>query len=66
MSKIFLKLINFYQNYLSFDSGILMFLAPGGACRHNIRCSEYTKVQIKEKGALAGLFLGLKRVLLCS
>lgn len=65
MSKIFIWLINFYQKYLSFDSGLLKFLAPSGACKYFPTCSEYTKQMIIKKGAIKGLVLGGKRVLSC-
>lgn len=65
MSKIFLKLIEIYQKYLSFDRGLLMILSPGGACKYPISCSEFTKQMIIEKGVLMGLLLGFKRILSC-
>jgi putative component of membrane protein insertase Oxa1/YidC/SpoIIIJ protein YidD len=65
MSWLAIKLIEFYQIFLSFDTGILRFLAPGGACRYPIRCSEYTKIQIKEYGVFKGGWLGLRRIISC-
>lgn len=65
MLKIFLLGISFYQKYLSFDSGILRILAPGGACRQVPRCSEYMKEKMVEKGVLKGGILGVKRILNC-
>lgn len=65
MSWLAIKLIEFYQIFLSFDTGILRFLAPGGACRYQVRCSEYTKIQIREKGLFKGIFLGIKRIISC-
>jgi len=69
MSKIFINLISFYQKYLSFDQGAFAFLAPGGSCKYRfygeLSCSEYMKKQIKEKGALRGTLLGLKRIGSC-
>ncbi len=65
MSRIFLTAINFYQQYLSFDTGVLSVLAPGGACKYEIRCSEYTKQMISEYGVLRGIYLGFRRILSC-
>lgn len=66
MQKLSISLICFYQKYLSFDHGVLTFLAPGGACRYEISCSEYTKLAIKEKGTVKGIALGFKRILTCN
>lgn len=65
MSRILINLINFYQNYLSFDKGILAVLAPGGACKYTPTCSEYTKQAVERFGVLKGLALGTKRILSC-
>ncbi len=65
MKKLLLSLIEVYQNYLSFDKGILAFLAPGGACRFETRCSEYTKQVIREFGVIQGSWLGIKRIGSC-
>ncbi len=65
MSWVAIKLIEFYQLFLSFDTGILRVFAPGGACRYEVRCSEYTKRQIRQFGVIKGSFLGFKRILSC-
>lgn len=65
MSKIFIKLIEFYQKYLSFDTGALAFLAPGGSCKYSPTCSEYTKQAIKRYGVFKGLNMGIKRIISC-
>ena len=65
MKLILLKLIDFYQSYLSFDKGLLALLAPGGACRYEVSCSEYTKQKIREFGVIRGSLLGLQRVWRC-
>lgn len=65
MSKICLILINFYQRYLSFDRGLLMFFAPAGACKFEPSCSEFTKQMVGKYGTFRGLYLGLKRILSC-
>lgn len=64
-SKLLISLISFYQRYLSFDRGVLMFLAPGGACRYEVSCSEYMKIKIGEAGVLRGVVLGVKRIISC-
>lgn len=65
MTKLFISIINFYQKYLSFDNGVLAVFAPGGACRSEIRCSEYTKQMIIKNGIGHGLILGAKRIWSC-
>ena len=65
MSFLVLALISFYQKYLSFDTGLLMFFTPGGACKYEVRCSEYTKQAIMKKGFLKGLYLGMRRIISC-
>lgn len=65
MQFLILKLINFYQTFLSFDRGLLMVLAPGGACRYEISCAEYTKKQVMERGVLKGLAAGVRRIISC-
>ena len=65
MKKLSLILISFYQKYLSFDQGVLAILAPGGACRYEVSCSQYTKQEITRHGVVKGLGLGLKRIWSC-
>jgi putative membrane protein insertion efficiency factor len=65
MSNLCIRLIEFYQKYLSFDTGLLAVLAPGGACKFRPTCSEYTKQRIKELGVIKGGWLGIKRILSC-
>lgn len=65
MKKIVLKAINFYTQVLSFDRGILSFLAPGGSCRQTPTCSAYTKQMVEKYGATRGLALGGRRILSC-
>ena len=65
MQKLLISLINFYQAYLSFDKGLLVFLAPGGACKYEVSCSQYTKESIEAYGALKGIFMGMKRIWSC-
>lgn len=65
MQKFLISLIGFYQNWLSFDTGVLRVLAPTGACRHEVRCSEYTKNAIEEHGSIKGMGMGMRRIISC-
>lgn len=65
MKSLAINTITFYQNFLSFDRGILRMFAPGGACRYDVSCSEYTKKAILMEGVFKGSVLGLKRLLSC-
>ena len=57
LKKIFIKLIEFYQKYIS---GLF-----GSKCRFYPTCSEYTKLAIDKYGIIKGIFKGLKRILKC-
>ena len=57
MKRIMIKLIEFYQKYIS------AYL--GKNCIYTPTCSEYTKEAINEYGALKGIFMGFKRILRC-
>jgi hypothetical protein len=61
-----LRMIRFYQKYLSLDTGPLRFLKPGGVCRFHPRCSEYTYQAIEKYGVFKGGWLGIKRILRCN
>lgn len=65
MKKLFVNLIEFYQAFLSFDKGVLAILAPGGACKHEISCSEYTKQMISRHGVIQGIRMGVCRIWGC-
>jgi putative component of membrane protein insertase Oxa1/YidC/SpoIIIJ protein YidD len=65
MQFLILKLISFYQIFLSFDRGVLAVLAPGGACIYEISCSEYTKREIMKHGVLKGSLNGVRRIISC-
>lgn len=65
MKKIILSLLRFYTQVLSFDRGLLSFLAPGGACRQEPTCSVYTGQMVEKYGVVRGLILGGKRILKC-
>jgi len=57
IKKLFLKLIKFYQIFIS------PFL--GNNCRFYPSCSEYFVRVIEKYGLLKGLKLGVKRILKC-
>lgn len=65
MKTIILLLIDFYRKFLSFDTGLFSFLAPGGACRQNPSCSLYTRQRVVKYGVIKGLHLGGKRIMNC-
>jgi hypothetical protein len=64
MRKIAVSLINFYQKYLSLDTGVFS-LKKGTTCVFYPTCSEYMKEAILKYGVAKGLFLGGKRILRC-
>lgn len=63
--KITIFIIEFYQRYLSLDRGVLSILAPGGACKFEISCSEYMKQSIITEGIIKGIGKGIKRIINC-
>ncbi|OGE19555.1 hypothetical protein A3A14_02915 [Candidatus Daviesbacteria bacterium RIFCSPLOWO2_01_FULL_43_38] len=65
MKLLILSLLDFYSQVLSFDKGLLSFLAPGGACRQEPTCSVYTLQMVEKYGVVRGLYLGGKRILSC-
>ena len=65
MRLLILRLIDLYQIFFSFDRGLLMFLAPGGACKYELTCSEFTKRKIREFGVIGGIRAGIRRVISC-
>lgn len=64
---ITLRLIRFYQKYLSPDHGMIFsHLYPGGCCKFYPTCSEYGYQAIGRHGLIKGSWLALKRVLRCN
>jgi len=60
MKKLELKLIKFYQKYLSLANfGI-------NVCRFEPRCSEYAYQAVSKYGVLKGSLMGLWRVIRCN
>ncbi|MBR6252501.1 MAG: membrane protein insertion efficiency factor YidD [Clostridia bacterium] len=57
MKKVMIKIIEFYQKYIS------AYL--GKNCIYTPTCSQYTKEAINEYGVFKGCFMGLKRILRC-
>ena len=62
---LFLKIIKFYQNFLSPNKGILKIISPYPVCRFYPSCSEYAYQSIKKNGVLKGFYLSLKRISKC-
>lgn len=55
--------INFYQVVISVI--LKNILGVSGQCRFEETCSEFTKRNIKERGAIVGSVLGVKRIIGC-
>lgn len=58
MNKLAIKLINFYQRYIS---DLL-----GKNCRYQPTCSQYGKEAFEKHGFFRASFLTLKRILKCN
>ncbi len=67
MKKVVLKLIRFYQKFLSFDAGLFktLFLTDK-VCRFRPTCSQYSYQAIDKYGIILGAWKGLKRILKCN
>ena len=61
MKKVLIKIIDFYQKFISSYFGY-----KGVHCKFEPTCSEYTKQAIEKYGALKGSILGFKRILRCN
>ena len=61
-----LKAIRFYQRTISFDHGPMKKMFPGGFCRYNPTCSEYTYQAIEKYGFIKGGCKGVWRILRCN
>ena len=59
MKKLFIKLIVFYQKYLSALKG-------GSTCKYVPTCSQYAIEAIEKYGALKGGLLAAWRILRCN
>ncbi|MFZ5845478.1 MAG: membrane protein insertion efficiency factor YidD [Patescibacteria group bacterium] len=66
MKNLILKLIRFYQRFLSPDTGIFKSLwLVEAACRFQPRCSDYTYQAVERYGIIYGSWLGFKRIVRC-
>lgn len=57
MKKILIKMISYYQKYIS--------KYTPRTCRFYPTCSQYGKEAIEKYGAIKGLYLTIKRILRC-
>lgn len=57
IKKLLIKLIRFYQNYIS--------VIKPPSCRFYPTCSEYAIIAFKRHGVIKGFFLASKRILKC-
>jgi len=66
MKSFVLRLIRFYQKYLSLDTGLLKSLwMTDKVCRFTPTCSEYTYQAINRYGIITGSWIGLQRIVRC-
>lgn len=63
---LLMGVITIYQRTLSPDHGPLRHFHPHGYCRHTPTCSQYGKNALRERGAIIGTLLIVKRVLSCN
>ena len=61
MKKILIRIIEWYQNYIS-----VWFQSKQIRCKFHPTCSEYTKQAIEKYGILKGIALGAWRILRCN
>ena len=61
MKKICIKMIEFYQKYIS-----VWFEHKNIRCKYYPTCSEYTKQAIEKYGVCKGIILGIARILRCN
>lgn len=64
MRKIIVSIINFYQKFISLDTGVFS-INKGTTCVFFPTCSEYTKDAVLKYGVLKGVFMGTRRILRC-
>ncbi|MFA6193752.1 MAG: membrane protein insertion efficiency factor YidD [Parcubacteria group bacterium] len=65
MKRIILKMIRWYQKYLSLDTGFLSYIYSERVCRYHPTCSEYSYQAIEKYGTIKGGWLGFKRIIRC-
>lgn len=66
LKSLILKLIRFYQKWLSLDQGIYLKNLGIKVCIYEPHCSEYTHQAIDKYGIVKGSFMGLWRILRCN
>lgn len=66
LKKLILKLIRFYQKWLSLDQGFLGKTFNVRVCRFEPYCSEYSYQAIEKYGVIKGSILGVYRILRCN
>ncbi len=66
VKRILISLINIYQKTLSPDEGWFRVKYPGGYCKYEPHCSEYSKQVIEKHGALKGSAKSFWRILRCN
>jgi len=67
MKKNILKIIRFYQKYISPDTGVpKKFFYNSKICRFTPSCSEYTYQAINKYGIIFGCWKGICRLVRCS
>lgn len=64
--KFFLLIIRIYQGALSPDHGLLSYRYPGGFCKFDPTCSQFTYQAIEHFGLLRGGVRALKRIWRCN
>ncbi len=62
---LLIGMVTLYQHTLSPDHGPLRHLYPYGYCPHEPTCSVYGKQALRERGAVIGMLLILRRLLSC-
>ncbi len=62
MKKVQIKIIEFYQKYISSYVSQMFDIH----CKFEPTCSEYTKQAIEKYGVIKGSYKGLKRILRCN
>ena len=62
MKKIILKIIYFYQKYISSYLSQVFDIH----CKYEPTCSEYAKQAIEKYGIIKGTWIGFKRILRCN
>lgn len=68
MRLFLIKIISFYQKYLSLDQGSIPrhLGLQKKVCMYYPTCSEYMKQSIVIYGVFKGVFLGIKRIWRCN